>query len=469
MRRTIASSATQSPQQTNPTLPLLKDTVLDRLAQVANVAQFVSFDPHGRQRHARIRAYDIDYQYESVGAAARALLNSSGSVNVRSFEPDNAKSREFVYGLTNEGDVISQVSRLGSLGLYTIINETIDVNDGGVSGVALGNLIEFAPGDTPRCVEKPGTASLPREMGLRLLATVYGFWPELSLYPFSERIEFSIHPIRRGIKNEHTIVWEKEEVGSLDVAVEIRWPNRFSRFVGDKAFGLLLGSILGLPVPRTTVFPRLLPPFSFGQQTGSGETWIRTCPFEQDPGRFTTHRGWLDPFKVLADEDPSGTNIASVLAQESVNARFSGSLIVEREGGVVVQGVSGFGEQFMLGRAIELLPKSIEDAVLELYSRIAALLGPVSFEWVHDGETVWIVQLHKGATVSQGNTIFPGEPAVFHRFEMSEGIDALRQLILSISDADEGVIVSGEVGITSHLGDLLRKARIPSRIEVPRD
>jgi hypothetical protein len=29
----------------------------------------------------------------------------------------------------------------------------------------------------------------------------------------------------------------------------------------------------------------------------------------------------------------------------------------------------------------------------------------------------------------------------------------------------EGIVLAGRVGITSHLGDLLRRARIPSRIE----
>ena len=445
---------------------LLKDSVLDRLAQTANVAQFVSFDPSRAQRHARIRGYEVDHRFGSVGAAAVALLNSSGSVNVRSFEPLNAKSREFIYGLQNESEIVSQVSRLASLGLYTIINETVDVNDGGVSGVVLGDLIEFAPGDTPRCVEKPGTISLKRDQGLALLKKVYGFTPDLSYYAFSERVEFSLHPIRRGVKADHTIVWEKEEMGGFESTAVINWPNRFSRFVGDKAFGLLLADVLGLLVPATTVFPRLLPPFAFGKPTGTGETWIRTCPIEQEPGRYTTHRGWVDPFKLLAQEDSQGANIASVLSQEGVSAQYSGSLIVDREGGVVIQGVMGYGDDFMLGRAMGSLPQSIQRAVSKVYDQASVLLGPVRFEWVHDGRNVWIVQLHKGTTASLGNTIYPGEPAVFNRFDVREGIEALRQMIQRLKGSDEGIIIVGEVGVTSHLGDLLRKARIPSRIEV---
>ncbi len=35
-------------------------------------------------------------------------------------------------------------------------------------------MIEFAPDDTPRCVEKPGVASFPLAWGHSLLQTVYG-------------------------------------------------------------------------------------------------------------------------------------------------------------------------------------------------------------------------------------------------------------------------------------------------------
>jgi hypothetical protein len=442
----------------------LKDSVLHRLAESANVAQFVSFDPEARQRHARIRGYEVDHGFGSIDDAATALLQSSGSVNVRSFEPHSAKSREFIYGLKNANEVAFEVKRLAAGGLYTIVNETIDVNDGGVSGVALGGIVEFAPGDTPRCVEKPGTLSLSRDLALSLLERVYGFSPDLSRYGLAKRVEFSIHPIRRGTLQEHTIVWEMEEVGEFDSSAEISWPNRFSRLIGDKTFGLLLADVLGLPVPATTVFPRSLPPFTFGKRTGSWETWIRTCPTEQEPGRYTTHRGWLDPFELMANEDPGGTRIASVLAQEGIHANYSGSLIVDAEGGIVIQGVGGYGEDFMLGRALSDLPAEIEHSVRDIYYRAAEFLGPVRFEWVHDGNTVWLVQLHKGATRSLGNTVYPGEASFSHRFDVTEGIDALRELIKR-TKSHEGIVLIGRVGITSHLGDLLRKARIPSRIE----
>ena len=43
----------------------------------------------------------------------------------------------------------------------------------------------------------------------------------------------------------------------------------------------------------------------------------------------------------------------------------------------------------------------------------------------------------------------------------SRGLEALRSLIPALSERGDGVILVGEVGITSHFGDILRKARTP--------
>ncbi len=75
--------------------------------------------------------------------------------------------------------ILDHLDRLAAERLHLIVNETVDIHDGGVSGVAHGGIIEFAPDDTPRAVEKPDIASLPRAMGLAMLQTVYGFAPEL--------------------------------------------------------------------------------------------------------------------------------------------------------------------------------------------------------------------------------------------------------------------------------------------------
>ena len=449
---------------------LFKDAVLDRLSDSANVAQFVSFDAHVEQRYARIRGFAPNHRFQTADRAIEALLTASAdeSVNVRSFTPDNPKSREFIYGLRNVADAASAVSRLASTGLITIVNETVDVHDGGASGVALGNVIELAPGDTPRCVEKEGTVAFARDLGLQLLETVYHFRPALAFEP-DFRVEFSLHPLRRGFRHDHTILWELENVGHTHSAAETRWPNRFSRFIGDKAFGLLLADSLGLPVPATTVFPRFLPPFNFGRRVGTGETWIRTCPVVQDPGHFTTQRGWCDPFKLLMAEDPEGVLISSVLAQEGIDAAFSGSLIVQADGEIKIEGTRGYGDKFMLGLAeLVVLPDEVTSAVVTVYEQAKKTLGPVRMEWVFDtrGEP-WIVQIHRGITTSQGLIVHPGEASFYHRFEVSRGIDELRALIAAVKNTREGIVLVGQVGVTSHLGDLLRKAQIPSRIEEP--
>jgi hypothetical protein len=110
------------------------------------------------------------------------------------------------------------------------------------------------------------------------------------------------------------------------------WPNTFSRFIGDKAFGLAFAHLMGLPVPATTIIAREIAPFTFGQSTGSHEYWIRTCPREQVPGRFSTYKGWHDPFRLASAEDPNGVFLASILSQESVQPLYSGALITTSTG-----------------------------------------------------------------------------------------------------------------------------------------
>ena len=106
--------------------------------------------------------------------------------------------------------------------------------------------------------------------------------------------------------------------------------------------------------------------------------------------------------------------------------------------------------------------------IRQLYEQASAKLGPVRIEWVHDKHgATWIVQIHRGITQSQGAVIYKGEADLYHRFDVSRGIDELRALISRVQGTGEGIILVGKVGVTSHLGDLLRKAEIASRIEQP--
>jgi hypothetical protein len=444
---------------------LEKDSVLDLLAADANVAQFVSFSPALTQRFSRVAGRPANDQFSSVRDAVESLLAAAADkmVNVRSYQPHDPKSREFVYGLDSADAAEAAVKRLAAAGLFTIVNETIDIHDGGVSGVVVGDLLEFAPEDTPRCVERAGVAALPRDVGLSLLAAVYGFRPNLDV-PHGLRLEFSIHPLRRGVRNDHTIVWEREEVDNPPAASRIHWPNRFSRFVGDKVYGLLVAHLLGCAVPRTVVIGRRLPPFSFGERTGTGEVWLRTAPTDQVPGRYTTKRGWTDPYALLGAEDPSAT-VAAVLSQDGIDAAYSGSCVAPREGDPLVEGVRGYGDRFMAGRAApERLPPEVTRSVSDTYRQLAASLGPVRFEWAWDGVRPWVLQLHVGRTVSTSQVIVPGSPATFHVFDVSLGLEALRRLTAELRNTDTGILLRGSVGITSHFGDLLRRAGIPSRI-----
>lgn len=444
-----------------------KDAVLDSLSNHGNVAQFVSFAPNLDIRYSRIAGLAPNATFVSPRDAIASLLRVSpeGSVNVRSYHPENPKGREFIYGLRGVEGVEDAVRRLASQGLYTIANETVDVSDGGVSGVALGDVIEFAPGDTPRCVEKPGTLSLPRSVALSMLQRVYGFAPTLPTGRW--RIEFSIHPMPRGYRQGHTILWEVERETADQHAPHARWPNHFSRFLGDKAFGLLLADCFGFPVPSTVVISRNVAPFAFGRSTGTGETWLRTCPREPVPGRFATLRGWTDPFKLLTQEDPDGKELVSVLSQEGVRAAFSGASIGTVQQEAIVEGVEGIGSEFMLGRkpAQHLPPTTIAAVRMLMESVVQAVGGTLKLEWVYDGETAWVLQMQQIEHAAGGAVIVPGQTPRYRRFEVAEGIDRFREIVADAKAAGDGIILVGSVGITSHFGDILRRSGVPSRIE----
>lgn len=450
---------------------LRKDASLDLLARNGmNVAQFVSFEPRGRtpeQAFSRISGREANERFGSLREALATLLTASTdrSINVRSYEPHNPQSREFLYGLTNVEQAVAAVERLTAEGLHTIANETIDVSDGGVSGVLMGNVMEFSPDDTPRCVEKPGTASFSKMLGQEVLKTVYGFSIDVPI-PYSSRLEFSLHPRPRGWKANNVVAWEYAEHAATDAKPETIWPNRFSRMMGDKTFGLLVAHHIGLPVPFTTVVNRRVAPFSFGESTDWNESWVRTAPHDQTPGVFTTHRGWIDPFQLLQTEDPDGTLIASVLAQQGVYPHWSGALIVGSTGELFIEGRHGTGESLMLGESLpEPLPDEIERDVRVLYKQVENILGPVRFEWVHDGERVWIVQLHRGATRTSDMQLVPGDAARWVEFNVDHGLQSLRRLLDQLP-SDTGLILSGRVGLTSHIADTIRKASVPTKMSL---
>jgi hypothetical protein len=447
---------------------LFKDEVLDGLAASANVAQFVSFEPGDlKVRYSRLAGRRPNEQFEAAQEAVSLLMSRAvdHSVNVRSFHPEQPRAHEFVYGLTRVDEVVGILGRLASNGLYTICNETVDVHDGGVSGVTYSRVWEFSPDDTPRCVEKPGTLAVDEQMAKQILGRVYGL-DRLVEYAPEMRVEFSLHPLRRGYRLEHVIIWEAEDLGIAEIEDSLSWPNNFSRLIGDKAFGLLVADVLGAHVPKTVVISRRLAPFSFGRGTGTGETWIRTCPATPVPGRFSSHKGWMDPFDLLQREDPERHEIVSVLAQDAVEALYSGALVIGSRGETLVEGVAGGGEEFMLGRASpQPLPEQVTAEVNRVSGFLGRRLGPVRLEWVFGEDHLWVVQLHQGGTETSGRTIYPGAAKHEVRFSADQGLDVLRELIASLRGTQSGIVVVGDIGVTSHIGDILRRARVPSRIE----
>lgn len=209
---------------------------------------------------------------------------------------------------------------------------------------------------------------------------------------------------------------------------------------------------------------RRIAPFSFGRDTGWNECWIRTAPQEQIPGLFTTHRGWLDPFTLLQSEDSSGEKIASVLSQEGIRPCYSGALIVGASGDTIIEGRAGTGDALMLG---ELTPQELPPAIIgdvrSLNAEAAGTLGPVRFEWVHDGEAAWIVQLHRGATESSSQSLTPGDANNWVEFRVDSGLAALRKVLAKLPQ-NTGLLLKGRVGLTSHVADVIRKAKVPSRM-----
>ncbi|MDU1337752.1 MAG: hypothetical protein E6935_06025 [Clostridium butyricum] len=459
----------------------MKDEKLDYLVtnKIANVAQFISFEPDSdvKTRFIHINNFDNNKEISIKKLIEKLILSApSKSVNIRSFSEKTMKGNKLVYnkGINDIDEILDTIKENSLNNKYSIVNENIDINDCGVSGVALGDVIEFSPEDTPKCVEKEGVCSLPREIGLRILQNVYGFSPDIKFYN-NYRIEFSIHPNRQGVKKQHTIIWEYEYYEKVDYQRKISWPNNFSIFIGDKVFGLLIADSLGIMVPKTTVISRKIAPFTFGIDTGLNEKWIRTCPIKKEPGKFFTGSNWIDPFKLMEEEEAKGSNeinIASIISQHAVDALYSGaSFVTEYEDGDLIEGVFGNGDKFMVGEQDKLeLPIEVIERVKTLNNKIRSYhkeLGNVSVEWVYDGKTVWLVQLNqlKGENKYKNldsNIIVHGNPAHYEKVFVKDGLDSLRNKIELFKDKNIGVELIGNIGVTSHFGDLLRLSNIPS-------
>jgi hypothetical protein len=165
----------------------------------------------------------------------------------------------------------------------------------------------------------------------------------------------------------------------------------------------------------------------------------------------------------VTSEDPEHRFLASLVAQAGIEPRYSGASIVLQTGEIATEGVYGSGEAFMQGTApAEPLPGNIAADIQRLHMD-AAELGPIRLEWVHDGERAWVVQLHRGATVSVAGVLVPGDAEQWRPFDVTAGLTELRNLIADL-EPRYGIELHGEVGLTSHIADVIRKANVPTRI-----
>lgn len=394
--------------------------------------------------------------------------SKEGKVNIRTYRDDLLEGNPFVYGLDNMGDVRDEVLYLLGEGYNLIINETIDVNDCGVSGVMLNGVVEFSPFTTPRAVENEGACALPFKIALRIWEMVYNLNEDvrdkLNLLGNlkNTRVEFSIHPTK-----PYYTIWDIEEVENTpeNIKVNINPNNSFSRMLGNKTFGLLLVNALYIMTPMTEVYNRYLPTFKFGS-IHSEQKWTRTAPRDKTPGMFVTHKGVGDPINFISEEVPS------VLIQDEVKPIWAGSSIYE-DGKLIVEGVKGFGNQFMVGmQSPEALPKEVEENVYMMnrfiekeFESLGILNNGYKLEWGWtDCDSIAVYQFNFVNQVNFNRIIVKGNVSDMIGYETEKGLEGLRELIPKLKES-QGIILKGNVGITSHFCDILREWGIPSILE----
>ena len=444
-----------------------KEQGLVSLSRTYNVARFATFSLELEPRHIVLGQGAWLGGLSAPETLERLLqLSSAGCVNIRTFREGESEGRSlpFLMELASVGDILTAIRSFALQGLRSICNESIDIHDGGVSGVAMGDLVEFAPNATPRAVEGLNVARLSRDMAESILSKVYSS-PVGLPGRRDERVEFSVHPGPRGIRQSNVVVWGIEQLRSPTPATfTVRWPNLFSRYLGDKAYGLLIADALSCAVPHTVVVSRSVAPFQFGLPTGNTEFWIRTAPEVPEPGHFPTHRNWVDPFKLLS-QTPGSERIRSVLSQQGVRALFSGGAFLNIHGECIVEGVSGLGDQYMLGdRLPERLPVVVVNAVSEILRNLSSALGPVRVEWAYDGHTPWVVQLHVGASPVHERIIVDGDADRWIELDGTVSLEVLGSELRALPEG-AGILLYGNIGLASHKMELVIKSGRPARFK----
>jgi hypothetical protein len=203
-------------------------------------------------------------------------------------------------------------------------------------------------------------------------------------------------------------------------------------------------------VPATTVVGRRVAP----------------CAWTAPPGAASGGCAPVRPSRCQAGSRPGGlVRPFAVLAQEGMRARWFA--VPGDGGGLLVEGVAGFGDEFMLARAAPArLPERVVDDVRRVGLRATVALGLIRFEWAHDGDRSWMLQLHLATAAPSATAIHPGTASRWHGIDPSLGLERLRELIVAVGQVEHAE-VAGDIGVTSHTGELLRWAAIPSKLAGP--
>lgn len=356
----------------------LKDTKLYKLGDTHNTAQFVSFSPQIEKRYTRILGeerlvQDIPENYIST------LIEQSEekAVNISTFTSDFSEA-PIVQNLKSSGEVVENINRFAAEGLYTLINEKIDTNDSGILGNARGSILEFGPFNSANSLKN---CSFEIVSGLQLLEKIYGFLPNIGR-PFSDKLQWSIHSVKKGLKKENTIIWETVvDPEWQTVKPEFNYPNNFSLFLGNKLYGLLIADLLGFIVPKTLVFSRNVPPFTFGVETFSKEIFMRVAANQIRFNASALNKfGWLDPFKLLQEDRTS--DISSVLIQDKIIEKFSGSCRIENNKPKASSNV--------------LIPEELKREVIRLTSKFRKEIPNfIGFDWIFGtNHIVYLTQIY---------------------------------------------------------------------------
>ncbi len=437
--------------------------MLSRLAAEANVAQFVSFGPgHDLpQRHSCLRGHPPGHRFATAEEAVGALLAlaPAGSVNVRSFLAGAPKGGPFSYGLTRRDDVLAVLRARAADGLHTIANETVDVARRRRLRGRAGRAGRVRPrGHAPFGRAARHRRPRPRPGHGACCATVYGFTPDLDGRP-GERVEFSLHPLVAGVRQTHTIVWERERVDPvrlthrLSLAQPVQPPARGQglRPAGRRPPrpprpGHHRRRAAGRPVPlrpphreRRALDPHLPGRAGAGQVPDpAGLAGSLRPPGRRGPvgdGHRRRARPGGRPGPVVGGRPPRQRRRAAGRGRRRVrrglHARPAGPGPAPGPGRSTTSGGSGPGPP----------PPSAR----------SASSGPTTAPTPGWSSSTWPRRPRPAPPSTRGR-----RPAGAASTRPS-GLEHLRQLIATVAP-DEGIELTGDVGVTSHAGDLLRRA-----------